>query len=199
MEKVERFNMAYEYLRSRGILHSQKDVAAIMKSSETNISRAFNGNPKYLTDNFLRRFCKIFGSFINESWLVDEDGLMLKSTLHELGDPDMFKPLSEIDRGIILDIIGRIRQLGHYSDNVKNRSLVEKLVDIVRNNKKSNGLWIFTGEGTPMNVSSEDDFNKLEEKFQILLNDYKEMKEERDFWREKAQDLEYKMSKLKAS
>lgn len=198
MEKVERFNMAFEYLKSRGILHSQKDVALVMKSSETNISRAFNGNPKYLTDNFLRRFCKIFGTFINESWLIDEEGLMLKSTIHELADPDMFKPLSEKDRSIILGIIGRIRQLGHYSDEVKNLGLVEKLIDIVKNNKTCNGYWIFTGDGVPKNQASEDDFYQLEEKFKVLLDDYKEMKEERDFWREKSQDLEYKMSKLKA-
>ena len=198
MEKVERFNMVYEYLRSRGLLHQKNDVALLMGVDKSNVSKAFNGNPKFLTDGFLRRFCKLFGHLINEEWLINEEGLMLKSTIHEMTDPDMFKHLTESDRKLVLGIISRIKQIGHYSDDVKNSTLIAKLISIISNNPQCSAMWIFTGHGNPLNNSSEEDFNKLSDKFIKLLEDYKDMKEQRDYWSKKSQGLEYELSKLKA-
>lgn len=49
MEAKERIKKAYEFLRSNGTVHTQQDVADVMGVKKENISRAFNGNEKYLT------------------------------------------------------------------------------------------------------------------------------------------------------
>lgn len=71
-------NVAYQYLRSKGVVHTQQDVADKMNVSKENISRAFNGNEKYLTSNFLDRFNKSFNMIFNEEWLKTGEGEMLK-------------------------------------------------------------------------------------------------------------------------
>ena len=77
MQKVERFHLAYEHLKSLGIVHKQKDVADGMGGvSASNISNVFKGNPRYLTDRFLKRFNESFGNLFNEEWLLSGEGEM---------------------------------------------------------------------------------------------------------------------------
>lgn len=76
MERKERLRMAYDHLRDNGVVHTQKDVAAKMRKPRSNISSAFNGDERYLTDKFLRDFCKVFKG-LSETWLVDGKGSML--------------------------------------------------------------------------------------------------------------------------
>ena len=47
MDKKDRLKDAYRYLRDRGVVHTQQDVANLMKKPKTNVSSAFNGNEKY--------------------------------------------------------------------------------------------------------------------------------------------------------
>ena len=68
---------AYEYLRSIGKAHKQQDVADTMGVSKENISRAFNGNERYLTESFLSRFNDAYGNIFNISWLLTGEGEML--------------------------------------------------------------------------------------------------------------------------
>lgn len=78
MEAKERIKKAYEFLRSNGTVHTQQDVADVMGVKKENISRAFNGNEKYLTPNFITRFNNAFGGIFNVDWLIKEHGEMLK-------------------------------------------------------------------------------------------------------------------------
>ncbi|NDV84273.1 hypothetical protein [Bacteroides sp. 51] len=78
-ERKERLLKAYEYLRSKGVVHTQNDVAERVGSNRVNVSNAFRGQPKYLTDRFLRRFNAAFGEIFNLTWLVDGEGEMLKA------------------------------------------------------------------------------------------------------------------------
>ena len=76
MEAKERIKKAYDFLRSKGIVHTQQDVADIMGVKKENISRAFNGNDKYLTTNFIIRFNNAFGNpsaikFIGKDIIVE--------------------------------------------------------------------------------------------------------------------------------
>lgn len=77
MSKELRLKEAFEYLKSRGIVHKQKDVADIMQSPESNVSRAFKGDVKYLTEGFLRRFNESFNNLFNDDWLLTGEGEML--------------------------------------------------------------------------------------------------------------------------
>lgn len=75
MKRSERIKRAYEYLRFQGIVGSQDDVANKMKRQRTNVSSALNGNEKYLTDKFVKDFCKTFG-IIDLNWLLTGEGEM---------------------------------------------------------------------------------------------------------------------------
>ena len=56
--KLEKLNEIYEYLRSLGKVHTQKEFAEQVKISQTSMSSAFNVNEDYLTDNLLEKICK---------------------------------------------------------------------------------------------------------------------------------------------
>lgn len=77
MERKERFKEAFEYLKSRGTAHTQRDIALKMDSSEGNISKAMKGDERVLTNRFLRRFNEAYGNIFNIEWLIDGIGEML--------------------------------------------------------------------------------------------------------------------------
>jgi hypothetical protein len=77
MNKNERLIEAYKYLRSTGYLHTQKQLAEKMSATEGNVSKAFKGDDKVLTDSFIMRFCQAFPGTFNMDWLLHGDGDML--------------------------------------------------------------------------------------------------------------------------
>lgn len=79
MDKTKRFNAAYDYLMSIGRIHKQKDAAAAISSTESNISRALKGDPRVLTDNLLMRFLIAFPDIFSTRWLMTGEGQMLLS------------------------------------------------------------------------------------------------------------------------
>lgn len=76
MNKKERFNRAYNFLKFEGIISKQEDVAKAMKASQSNVSMALKGREGVLTDNFLMRFTNAFKQ-ISLPWLLNEEGPML--------------------------------------------------------------------------------------------------------------------------
>lgn len=87
MERADRFNKAYEYLKNRGMVHTQKELAAKMQATAPHVSLAMKGESKYLTDNFLRRFNDTFDSIFNLQWLILGEGDMLKEGEEEYVEP----------------------------------------------------------------------------------------------------------------
>lgn len=81
MCSVEKLNEAYEYLRNSGVIHTKKDLAESMSANRVNISKAFAGDKKYLTESFLKRLNSTFGNIFNEQWLLGESDNMLKDAL----------------------------------------------------------------------------------------------------------------------
>lgn len=80
MEKKERLKEAFDYLRSKGEVHTQADIADRMNASRPNVSSAFKGDVKCLTDKFLIRFNKAFGDIFRVDWLLTGEGSMLRPT-----------------------------------------------------------------------------------------------------------------------
>ena len=76
MGRAERLNEAYNYLRFKGIISTQKDVAIAMNSTQPNISSALRGEEKVLTDNFLQRFSNAYED-ISSYWLLTGEGSMI--------------------------------------------------------------------------------------------------------------------------
>lgn len=80
MNKFEIFQQAFNYIKSRGYVHTQKDVASKMGSSESNVSKALKGEDKVLTDRFLKRFNAAFDYVFNIDWLLHGKGNMLSDS-----------------------------------------------------------------------------------------------------------------------
>lgn len=78
IERKDRLQTAFEFLRNQGKVHTQKDVARIMQTTEPNISAALKGSERVLTDKFLRRFNTAFNSIFSDNWLISGEGEMLQ-------------------------------------------------------------------------------------------------------------------------
>ena len=93
MDKQERINEVFNYLRSHGIIHTQKDLAAAIGSTPQNISKILKGDPKVLTDSICVRIQKTF-KMISADWLITGDGEMViatdnnKTTTEQMPLPD---------------------------------------------------------------------------------------------------------------
>lgn len=79
MERKERFNAAFQYLRGIGLAHTQKDLVIRMGKDASNVSKAFRGNEKILTDGFLKDFNKAYSNMFNIRWLLRGEGDMLEA------------------------------------------------------------------------------------------------------------------------
>lgn len=86
--KVDRIATAIEYLKSIGAVHRQQDVATKMGATSSTMSRALGGDEKYLTEKFIQRFNMAFDCIFNESWLLGEDGEMLKEPINQEANGD---------------------------------------------------------------------------------------------------------------
>lgn len=75
MSRQDRFKEAFRYLKNKGRVHTQRDIAEVMGASESNVSAALKGKERFLTENFLCRFAMAFD--INPNWLLFDKGEML--------------------------------------------------------------------------------------------------------------------------
>ena len=103
MDKKERFERAYNYLKFQGIIKKQEDVAKAMSATRSNVSLALNGNPIVLTDNFLMRFAKAFPGIFNYDWLLSGDGEML--TVNQPRTKQEPSDVHYIDNGSMLNAL----------------------------------------------------------------------------------------------
>lgn len=79
MDKKDRFQKAFEYLRKNGIIESKKQLGSMMGYSRIAVSNAYKGNDGYLTEKFLIKFNNAFPGVFNIDWLIDGKGNMLQA------------------------------------------------------------------------------------------------------------------------
>lgn len=75
---VERFNIAFNYLKGKGIIKTQKDAAIKIGMTQGNLSKALKGDDRYLTESFIKRFNESFNGMFNANWIISGEGSMLK-------------------------------------------------------------------------------------------------------------------------
>lgn len=80
-KKASRLQSAYGELLKRKLASTKKDIAEKMGASAPNVSSAFNGDPRVLTDRFLSRFNAAYDNIFNLEWLLRGEGEMLKETI----------------------------------------------------------------------------------------------------------------------
>ena len=113
---------ARNYLIFKGIISNQQDIANKMNVSKSNISRALNGDEKYLTEKFLIRFNNAFENVFNINWLLTGEGEMLNTINHSNNEASL------IDEPIILRVplVSQYAQAGYlcgYADEAYMASL----------------------------------------------------------------------------
>lgn len=108
-EKLNIFKKAVAELIGRGVLSMdsfQADIADKIGANYNSVNYAYNGNPRYLTNSFLKRFNAAFGDIFNESWLLEGEGEMLKSNNSNAS----FKPAAMIKE---IPLVSQYAQAGY--------------------------------------------------------------------------------------
>lgn len=153
MPKSQSIQEARNYLIFKGIISTQQDIANKMNVSKSNISRALNGDEKYLTEKFLIRFNNAFDNIFNIQWLLTGEGEML-NTPNQPSDE-----ASLIDEPIILRVplVSQYAQAGYlsgYADAAYMATLptIPYIVD-----HEAQGHYVaFEVKGDSMNDGTED-------------------------------------------
>ena len=87
MEKYERFQKAYEYLKSHGAFHSKTELAELLGRTRAHVSGAYHGKEPFFNGSFLRSFCQKFPE-INIDFLLHGEGEMVNT-------PKASEPMSD--------------------------------------------------------------------------------------------------------
>ena len=145
MNKRERFNKAYSFLKYEGVIKKQDDVAKAMKATQSNVSGALNGREGVLTDSFLTRFATAFKQ-ISLDWLLNEEGDMLTVTPEFKSENTPQVLIGDVDKDIIEEqakITARIMELvnefGHTPKTFSLKADIE--LSLFQRKLKGNAAW----------------------------------------------------------
>lgn len=75
-EKQARLRQAIDYLKDKGQIHKQQDIADRLGMDKSQLSKAKAGKSRYSLDGFLRQFAAAYSDYITESWLLTGEGCM---------------------------------------------------------------------------------------------------------------------------
>lgn len=70
--------IAFQHLRSMGIIETQTNVAERTGYNKSAVSHALKGTSGYVTENFVSAFNEAFGGIFNEDYLLRGEGTLLK-------------------------------------------------------------------------------------------------------------------------
>lgn len=75
-EKQARLRQAIDYLKDKGQIHKQQDIADKLGMDKSQLSKTMAGKSRYSLDGFLRSFAAAYSDCITESWLLTGEGNM---------------------------------------------------------------------------------------------------------------------------
>lgn len=71
----QRIKTCIAFLKDNGVIHTQQNIVDMMQRNKSSVSRALNGDPLYLTNDFIESFANTFQ--VNKNWLETGEGEML--------------------------------------------------------------------------------------------------------------------------
>lgn len=83
---TERSNLikeAFALLKSRGLVHTQRDLGKAVNRAEASISKIMKGDESYYTPSFISDLNSAFGGIFNEEYLLGGGGTLLKEQLED--------------------------------------------------------------------------------------------------------------------
>ena len=89
IQKVERLQKMYDYARSNNLCKNKATFADLVGFAASNISRAFSGVPRYLTDSLLTRINQAIGCPFSTSWVLYGEGDMFAQSAPAAPEQDM--------------------------------------------------------------------------------------------------------------
>ena len=145
MDKKERFNKAYGFLKYEGVIKKQEDVAKAMGASAANVSSALSGRERVLTDNFLMRFANAFRQ-ISLDWLLNEKGPMLTVTPEFKSENTPQVLVGDVDKDIVEEqtkmtkrIMELVNEFGHTPNTFSLKADIE--VSLFQKKLKGDATW----------------------------------------------------------
>ena len=93
----ERFKEAYEYLRSKAIVHKQRDLASLIGSHEGSISRMFRGDDRYITSSMVQRISSASGIKFSEDYILRGEGSLLKDVEQDEAPQKPYRAPHEVE------------------------------------------------------------------------------------------------------
>lgn len=114
---LKRLNNAYNLLLDNGLVHKKQDFAEFMDIAPANLSHAFKGNTRYLTQGLMKRIADAFPDVISREYMehgigevakkqgvphipyeVSAGGVGISLGAVSLNDCEMFAPIPNLGR-----------------------------------------------------------------------------------------------------
>lgn len=146
MDRKKRINEAVKYLKYKGIVKTQDDIAVRMKAGRPSVSSALSGKESSLTDSFISRFCATFKE-ISYTWLLLGEGDMLSNKEKTINDRirDILK-IESLSLHTLAERTGEdfsILQKCIDNDIMPSEDIISKFCMVLNLNEE----WIKTGDG----------------------------------------------------
>lgn len=118
MDRQNRLMEVYDYLRSRGLVHTKTDFASFLGFGRSSMAAALGGKESYLNDTFFHRICEVCPE-LSIDYLLTGEGSLLQP-----------EPAADGTEGRTQDLLERIADLEELV--ATQRLLIETLRDRLR-------------------------------------------------------------------
>ena len=142
MDKKERFNKAYAFLKYEGVIKTQTDVAKAMGATQSNVSGALNGRDSVLTDSFLTRFASAVKQ-ISLPWLLNEEGDMMTASINFKAENTPSVMEGDVDKDVLeeqVNMTERIMELVRETSHIPKTFALEADIELSLFDRKLKGL-----------------------------------------------------------
>lgn len=135
-----RLETAIQYLVSVDMINGKNPKTSIANKTgynSGNISSALRGNPRYLTEKFIKVFCAKYNNVISSDWILNGTGEMLQSK-PEIQDEDM--PISDenlmyLTKDNLISLVKRLMDI-HKEQTEMYKSIIRQSEEIIRNGQE---------------------------------------------------------------
>lgn len=90
-----RFKEAYQYLRNRSVVHTQRDLAELIGAHEGSISRLFRGDDRYTTSSIVSRISAASGILFCEDYILRGKGTLLSDPESSVSERELREACEE--------------------------------------------------------------------------------------------------------
>jgi len=138
---VERMDAVIQYLISIDMIDGKNPKSAIANRTgynSGNVSSALNGNPKYLTERFIKTFCAKYNNIISFVWIITGEGEMIANEpkiSQDDGLPISEENLNKLTKENLVSLVKRLMDI-HKEQTDMYKSIIRQSEEIIRNGQE---------------------------------------------------------------